>query len=136
MYKGPHGSQLTLPENMWGKNDLDEVAILPEVDLIIGHGHNEMIFESLYFGKPMMIMPLFFNQLDNAQRFEDMKLGLRINPFCYDEADIHVKVDQMLHDIELHFRIRKISRQLQVAKNHNKVAEMIEQLARTGINSI
>ncbi|XP_053211196.1 uncharacterized protein LOC128394849 [Panonychus citri] len=136
VYKGPYGSQLTLPDNMWGKNDLDEVAVMSAVDLIISHGHNEMIYEGLYFGKPMMLMPLFFNQLDNAQRFVDLNLGVRVNPFVYDEAEIQVKVDNLLQDVDLHARIKKFSRKLKSTQNHHKVAEMIEQVARTGISPV
>ncbi|NP_001310107.1 uncharacterized UDP-glucosyltransferase YdhE-like [Tetranychus urticae] len=129
--KGPRGDALTLPDNMWGENYVNQLAILPKVDLVLTHGGNNTTVESLYFGKKMIILPMFYDQLDNAQRLEDLKLGLRVDPFRYDEDEIHKLVDELLENTEIQDRITKISDQLKNSKSREKVLELIEKTART-----
>ncbi|NP_001310037.1 uncharacterized UDP-glucosyltransferase YjiC-like [Tetranychus urticae] len=129
--KGLKGDELTLPENMWGDNYVDQIAILPKVDAVITHGGNNSFVESLFFGKPMIVIPCCFDQLDNAQRIEDLKLGYRIDPFGYDEEEIHKTVDDLLENTEIRSKMEEISKQLKTSNNREEVARLIENIART-----
>ncbi|NP_001310036.1 uncharacterized UDP-glucosyltransferase YojK-like [Tetranychus urticae] len=128
--KGFKGDELTLPENMWGDNYVDQIAILPKVDAVITHGGNNSFVESLFFGKPMIVIPCCFDQLDNAQRIEDLKLGYRIDPFGYDEDEVHKTVDNLLENTEIRLKMEEISKQLKTS-NNREVARLIENIART-----
>ena len=69
--KGPQHAELDLADNMTGAEFLPQASILPQVDLVITHGGNNTVTESLYYGKPMVLLPLFWDQYDNAQRIDE-----------------------------------------------------------------
>ena len=64
--KGPQHESIELAANMTGAEFLPQPAILPHVDLVITHGGNNTVTESIHFGKPMVVLPLFLDQYDNA----------------------------------------------------------------------
>ena len=73
--KGPLHAEIELPPNMWGAEFLPQTSIIPLVDLVITHGGNNTTTECLHFGKPMIVLPLFWDQYDNAQRVDELGLG-------------------------------------------------------------
>lgn len=60
--KGPLAEEYELPENCWGEETLPQTQILPLVDLVISHGGNNTVTESVRFGKPLILLPLFADQ--------------------------------------------------------------------------
>ena len=66
--KGPLAEQIRLHDNMCGEGHLPQPSILPLVDLVITHGGNNTTCEALHHGKPMVVLPIFWDQYDNAQR--------------------------------------------------------------------
>ncbi|CAG2104025.1 unnamed protein product [Medioppia subpectinata] len=66
--KGVNHNEYDFPDNMWGDRTLPQIKVLPIVDLMITHGGNNSTTETMYFGKPMIVLPLIQDQYDNAQR--------------------------------------------------------------------
>ncbi|XP_053210564.1 uncharacterized UDP-glucosyltransferase YojK-like [Panonychus citri] len=53
--KGPFHEEIKLYDNMIGGRYLNQIKILPKVDLVLTHGGNNTFIETLYFGKPLIV---------------------------------------------------------------------------------
>ena len=82
--KGPQHAEYELADNMVGEEFLPQVSVLPQVDLVITHGGNNTTTESLHFGKPMVVLPIFWDQHDNAQRIHETGFGIRLPTYSFE----------------------------------------------------
>ncbi len=128
--KGPQHDQYALADNMVGAEFLPQTSILPQVDLVITHGGNNTVTESLHFGKPMIVLPLFWDQYDNAQRVHETGLGIRLDTYGHTAQELRDAIERLLGDDVLRQRLHAISRRLQAAQGTVRAADLIEQVAR------
>jgi len=126
--KGPQADLYELADNMWGEEFLPQPAILPQVDLVITHGGNNTTTECFHHGKPMIAMPVFWDQYDNAQRVDEAGFGVRLDTYGFAEGEMSAALDRLLADTALHQRMAAISRRLQADPGAVRAADLIERL--------
>jgi UDP:flavonoid glycosyltransferase YjiC (YdhE family) len=126
--KGPLGEQIRLADNMVGADFLPQPAILPQVDLVITHGGNNTVTEAFHNGKPMIVLPLFWDQVDNAQRIDETGFGVRLATYDFDDSELTGAVDRLLADAALHDRLAAISARLQANPGTVRAADLIESI--------
>jgi MGT family glycosyltransferase len=124
--KGPQHEQLELPDNMTGAEFLPQTSILPQVDVVITHGGNNTVTESLYFGKPMVLLPVFWDQYDNAQRMHETGLGIRLDTYGHEPAELPAAVERLLTDAAMRSRLDALSARLSAAPGTERAADEIE----------
>jgi MGT family glycosyltransferase len=127
--KGPQAELLTLHDNMWGEEFVPQPSILPLVDLVITHGGNNTVTECFYHGRPMIVLPLFWDQYDNAQRVDELGFGVRLATYAFDETELLAAIDRIGADRALHARMAGISRRLKANPGTLRAAGLIERLA-------
>jgi MGT family glycosyltransferase len=130
--KGPQHAEYELADNMAGEEFLPQAALLPDVDLVITHGGNNTVTECLHFGKPMVVMPLFWDQHDNAQRVEETGFGTRLSTYSFADQELAAAIDHLLGDPALARRLGEVSGRLRRAPGNVRAADLIERLASTG----
>ena len=126
--KGPRHAEFELADNMWGRELLPQPAILPLVDLVITHGGNNTTTECFHFGKPMIALPLFWDQYDNAQRIEETGFGARLATYEFEDADLLGAIDRLLADEALRGRLKTIAEGLQLDPGAGRAATLIERI--------
>ena len=130
--KGPLENQLTLHDNMAGSGFLPQPAVLPQVDLVITHGGNNTVTEAFHHGKPMIVLPLFWDQVDNAQRVDETGFGVRLSTYEFRDEELTGAVERMLYDASLHARMAAMSARIRGTSGTARAAGLIEHVARTG----
>ena len=129
--KGPLADQITLHDNQTGEGFLPQPAILPMVDLVITHGGNNTVTEAFHHGKPMIVMPLFWDQVDNAQRVDETGFGKRLSTYGFRDEELTGAIDTLLGDRSLASRLEAMSTRIKSTSGTVRAADLIERVARS-----
>ena len=125
---GPCHEDFDLADNMWGAEFVPQTRILPMVDLVITHGGNNTTVEALHFGKPMVVLPLFWDQYDNAQRMQETGYGVRLDTYTFAEQAMHSAIERLLGDQALHTRLAAVAAQIRARNGVGLAADLIERV--------
>jgi MGT family glycosyltransferase len=126
--KGPQADRIILADNMVGAQMLPQTKVIPQVDLVISHGGNNTVTESLHFGKPLIVLPLFWDQYENAQRIDELGFGVRLDTYAFADADLTDAVDHLLADTELRTRLAGIGSAIRARDGLRVGADVIERV--------
>ncbi len=127
---GPRHDEITLADNMWGGEFLPQTRLLPTADAVITHGGNNTVTEAMHFGKPMVVLPLFWDQYDNAQRVHERGVGRRLDTYRATADDIREAVRRVLDDDALRQRLARTSRRIREADGVGRAADLLEAVSR------
>jgi len=128
---GPLHDQLRLGDRMAGAEFLPQTSVLPHVDLVITHGGNNTVVESIHNGKPMIVLPLFWDQHDNAQRIDETGFGRRLDTYQHEPAELLGAITGLVGDAALGERLSAISNRLQARNGVKEAATLIEAAAKS-----
>jgi MGT family glycosyltransferase len=127
--KGPLHTEIELAPNMWGAEFVPQTSVIPLVDLVITHGGNNTTTECLHFGKPMIALALFWDQYDNAQRMDELGLGVRLDAYGFTDAEMRGAISRLLGDTRLRARLDDAARVIQQRDGVREAAALIERAA-------
>jgi MGT family glycosyltransferase len=128
--KGPQHTEYELAENMVGVEFLPQVSVLPHVDAVITHGGNNTTTECMWFGKPMVVLPIFWDQHDNAQRVHEQGYGVRVPTYSFEQAELERALETVLTDEAMRARCDAAGRRLRRHPGTVMAADLIEGVAR------
>ena len=129
---GPLKDQMRLGPRMYGDEFLPQPSILPQCDLLITHGGNNTVCEGFSCGLPMIGLPLFWDQYDNAQRLAETGFGARLPTYDWSEEELVGTAERLLADDGLKARMAVIAADVRSRPGEVKGADLIERLALTG----
>ena len=76
----------------------------------------------------MIVMPLFADQFDNAQRVEELQFGIRLNPFECTKDELANAIEKLVNNSDLQFKLNKISKRIKTEVKSGKICQLIEGL--------
>ena len=133
--KGPQHSEYELADNMVGAEFVPQTRIIPQVDLVITHGGNNTTTEAMHFGKPMILLPLFWDQYDNAQRMHELGFGRRLATYAFTDEEMNDALSALLGDSALHERMAAMGERIRSSNGTEVGADVIERVAREHASS-
>jgi MGT family glycosyltransferase len=126
--KGPQADEYGLADNMWGAEFLPQPALMPLVDAVITHGGNNTTTECFHFGKPMVALPLFWDQYDNAQRVDETGFGRRLETYEFEDDELLGAVEWALGADDVRTRMQAIAARIQASPGPVRAADLLERL--------
>jgi UDP:flavonoid glycosyltransferase YjiC (YdhE family) len=123
---------MRLGPRMYGDEFLPQPSILPQCDLLITHGGNNTICEGFHFGLPMIGLPLFWDQYDNAQRLAETGFGARLATYDWTDEELAATIAQLLAHEGLQARLSTVATAVRSQQGSVRGAELIERLAMSG----
>ncbi|MEU0163259.1 glycosyltransferase [Streptomyces sp. NPDC006261] len=118
-----------LPDNLrieaWVPSQLDVLAH-PNVDVFFTHAGGNGYHEGLYFGKPLVVRPLWVDCDDQAVRGEDFGVSLTLDrPETVDPDDVHDKLTRVLGNSAFRKRAEYFSSLLRDAGGRVAAADLL-----------
>jgi len=126
------GEYSDVPPNVHLESWYPQPAVIPHADLVIHHGGNNSFNESLYFGKPAIIMPFCWDGLDNAARIHDTGYGEQLPRYTWTEEQMSSTIARLLADEAMHGRLARLSAHMQAARGTEKAANILASIATHG----
>jgi UDP:flavonoid glycosyltransferase YjiC (YdhE family) len=102
--------------------------VLPQVDAVITHGGNNTTTECMWFGKPLLVLPIFWDQHDNARRVEETGYGVRLPTYKRVAGELAAAVDRVLSDEQLRARCAAAAARLRRRPGTVLGADLIQDL--------
>ena len=127
--KGPLHAAYELADNMVGAEFLPQTSLMPHVNAVITHGGNNTVTEAMHFGKPMVVLPLFWDQYDNAQRMDEVGFGVRLPTYTFTDEEMRAALDRVL-SAELQTTLTRIGAAVRGRAGLRAGADVIESVAR------
>ncbi|MEV0233499.1 glycosyltransferase [Nonomuraea sp. NPDC050786] len=138
LWKLPAGQRALLPAELPANVRTVEwvpahfgVLTHPHVRAVVCHGGNNIFHESVYCGRPMLVLPFWLDCYDLAARAVDAGVGLALDrPPGFDAAEVAAKLLRLLSDDSYRRRSRRWGERLRQAGGVVRAADVVLRAAR------
>ncbi|OTF78526.1 hypothetical protein BLA29_010205 [Euroglyphus maynei] len=76
----------------------------------------------------MIIMPLFCDQHDNAQRLSETNFAITLPPYDFSDEQLIESIDRLLYDDELNQRLQRASQRILNTDKYEQLCDKIEEI--------
>src|SRR4051812_43022689 len=106
-----------------------QVSILNHTNtkIFLTHGGVASCHESLYVGKPMLILPLVSDQFSNAEKLEEQGVALKLDKMNLHVDDIIRKIEFLQLDARVKINLKRMQILTKInSKRKHRAADLIE----------
>ena len=126
--KGPLHREYELADNMWGEEEVPLNNVIRSVNLVITCGDSNIIFECLRNARPMIVLPLFGDQLDIRMRLKECGFGWGLDPFTCTKETLLCMIESLMDDKSLMRRLINIANTMEQNNSVKKAVDEIERM--------
>jgi MGT family glycosyltransferase len=116
------------PEHIILRNYVPQLEILKQADVIISHGGLNSVSEALYYGVPVIAIPLSNDQPAVAKRVTELGAGIELKMEEVTPDLLSQTVYTVLSDPSYHKNSLRIGDGFRQAGGYQKAADIIESL--------
>jgi UDP:flavonoid glycosyltransferase YjiC (YdhE family) len=116
------------PENVRLASWYRQAALLPHCDVVIQHGGNNSLMETLFHGKAPLVMPFVWDGHDNARRVSDTGHGIGMHRYEWSDDELLGNIGRLLGDPAIAARLRATSAWMQAHDGRARAARRIDAL--------
>ena len=114
-----------LPDNIIARNYVPQLELLKHTRLMISHGGLNSVSESLYYGVPVIAIPLANDQPAVAKRLQELGAGLSLKLEDITPDSLRLHAETIISDPDYYERCNQISLSFRQAGGYEKAAEYI-----------
>lgn len=125
--EGKHALGANLPNSFRIKNNFQQLPVLqhPQVRLVISACGAATVQETLYFGKPLLCIPLFADQLDVSVRVVESGAGLRLDKQHLEVSDISKHVLNLVRNHTFRNQAKRMGKIIRAAGGTKQAADIV-----------
>lgn len=120
------------PANFTAKPFWPQLKVLSQVDAVVTPCGFNTMNEALFFGKPLLAIPLANDQFGNGQLVEHLGCGLRLRYRRLTAQQLRDSVERLLTDDQFSRTAERISLALRHGGGSKKGADLLESLLTSG----
>jgi UDP:flavonoid glycosyltransferase YjiC (YdhE family) len=106
-----------------------QAEVLPASDVVVCHGGSGSVVGALAWGRPILVLPMGADQLDNAARVEALGVGISLDVMTATPQDIAAAVREILDDHSYERAAKAIAEEARALPPAASVVPLLEGLA-------
>lgn len=116
------------PDNFIVQKQIPQLEVLPFVDAVVTHGGANTTCESLYYGKPLVVLPMAYDQFYIASQIVESGCGIRLKSKRLKADGLFKAVNDVLKDDNYKLAAKKIQESFVKAGGTEKAVYLLEQV--------
>lgn len=116
------------PSNFIVQSYCPQSDIIPKVDIVITHGGFNTVNETLYHGKPLIVIPLAFDQVSNGYMVENAGCGIKLRFKRLTSLQLRESVISIINDRRVKDNLLVIEESMKQLGGSVKAVDLVEAL--------
>lgn len=130
--RDPKTRPASLPEGVMAVDYAPFSALFPRAAAVIHHGGVGTTAQAMRAGRPMLVVPFFADQPDNADRVRRLGMSRTVARRSYSAARAVTELSRLLGEERYASRANEVGRRVQQEDGTERACEVLERLARGG----
>ena len=130
---GREAEALRVPGHVWVTDFAPQQAVLERADAVISHAGLNTALDACAAGKPVLALPIAFDQPGVAARLVHAGAGLKASPRWASSRTLATLLRRLLDEPSFADNARRLGAEIAVAGGAARAADVIEQVAASGV---